>query len=172
MKNQKQIKNVSYSEGNEFQKLVMLIIIVAVIAAVFYGISIFVSKDRDKLKYQETPKSSQIEYDQILISDTFNKENEYYVLYTKEKNVFMTLYNSYITTYKAKEGAIPLYKADLSDSLNQKYIGTENKFERENFTIATECLLKVQEGSVVESYIGNETIVTKLYELSKTSSNS
>lgn len=171
MKNQKTLKTVSYNEGNEFQKLITLVLIVAAVAIIFYALAIYVSKDRNKLKYQETPTTSQIAYDEILMSDTFSKGNEYYVLYTKENNVFMTLYNSYISSYKAKSDAVPFYKANLSDSLNQKYVGTENKFEKDQLVIADTCLLKIQDGSIVENYVGNETIVTKLYEMSKTVSN-
>lgn len=163
---QKKIETKTPTEGNEFQKLMKLVVIVSVVAVIFYIIAIMVSNNRNKLKYQETQSNSQIGYDQILMSDTFHKGNEYYVLYTKKDNVFMTLYNSYITTYKAVSGSLPFYKADLSDSLNQAYIGELN-LNQEGFHLSDNSLLKISAGTVVESYIGNETIVNKLYEMGK-----
>lgn len=164
---QKKIEAKNITEGNEFEKLMKLVVIVSVIAILFYIVAIMVSNNRNKLKYQETKSDSQIVYDQILMSDTFHKGNEYYVLYTKKDNVFMTLYNSYITTYKAVSGSLPFYKADLSDTLNQSYIGEMN-LTQEGFHLSDNSLLKISAGTVIESYIGNETIVNKLYEMGKT----
>lgn len=169
-KNQKQtvINKPMPSESDEFKRLILLIIIVAVIALVFYFIAVVVSNKQKQLKYKEVTTKAQIEYDQLLASDIFRQTGDYYVLILKKDNEFSSLFNSYITTYKKKDGHLMVYKVDLGTVFNRDYLGEEANFDATNFHVNDDTLLRIQNGTVIESYVGNDKITEKLYQLGKT----
>lgn len=169
-KNQPKMNHSPMNETDEFRRFVIIIIIIAVIALVFYFLAVAVANKNNALKYKNNSEASQIEYDEIIIGEMFNKTNEYYVLLLKKDNDFKTIYENYIKTYKKKDNSLNVYKVDLSNAFNKKYVSDNNNFDVNNFKIADNALLKIKEKQIIESYVGNDAIIEQLYQLSKTES--
>lgn len=167
-KNQPKMISQAPSETDEFKKLILIIAVVAVISIVFYVVAVVVSNKRNQLKYKETTEKAQIEYDEILGSDIFTRGGEYYVLVLKKDNDFTALFKNYITTYKKKENHLMVYQVDLGNVWNRRYLGEENRFDPSSFQVNDNVLLKLQDGNVTESYVGNAAITEQLYQMGKT----
>lgn len=168
IKNQPKMISNSPSETDEFKKLIFIIAIVAVISIAFYLIAVVVSNKKNQLKYKEINEKAQIEYDEILGSDIFTRGGEYYVLVLKKDNDFEALFKNYITAYKKKENHLMVYQVNLGNVFNRRYLGEENHLEPENFMVNDNVLLKIKDGTVTESYVGNGAITEQLYQLGKT----
>ena len=73
---------------NEYkiQNLIKMVVILVLIVAIFYGLTIIITKNKQQPENNETPGNTEIQYDEILIGDIYNQnENEYYVLVELEE---------------------------------------------------------------------------------------
>lgn len=154
-------------EEYNIQNIIKFIVIVLVVAALFYLITIIVSKNKTQ-STSKTKEESVIQYDSIIIGNMFQqKEKEYYVLLKDKNDTYLSYYETYINNYKQKDSALKIYNVDLQSAFNKKYYGKENKINKENFMIKETTLLKIKNSEIEESYQGNEEISKKLEEISE-----
>lgn len=148
----------------KIENLIKIIIIVLLIAIIFYGLTIIITKNKkNSSDYTDNNTNADIQYTEILLGSLYNqKENEYYVLVETEKD-YLTLSSS-INTYSKKTEAIKLYTSNLDDAMNKKYKGETSNFENKYPTFSESTLLKVVNGKIVEHIEGTSDIQKKLAE--------
>lgn len=177
MKKAKKIKsqktNSMISTDNEMSKLIILILVVAFVFAVFYVITLFVTK-KENDKSDDTKDQSYeatIQYEKILAGNIFSQNhNEYYVLvYFKDDN-YVDYYKSYLSYYSTKENAVPYYFVDMDDVFNSSFRGENsnlNVSDAKKFKFSQTALLRIVDGKVISTYEGNENITGKLGRMTK-----
>ena len=159
MANRKQRRKTKTVYDEEYtqstKKVIITIGIVVVVFLGFYFMTVAINnKNRGlKTKNPETVEPT-IQYDEILADSTFTmKDKEYFVLFYDfdgpEAVYFETMFNEY-----ASDKEHHIYKVDLSNALNQKYIAADKsnkkaknasqlKIKNENAT-----LIKIKKGKV------------------------
>lgn len=168
-KNKKNNKNTVVT-GNELANLIKIIIIVCIVLLSFYFITVLVNKKRNNTVDGSDDTVATIQYDEIIVGEILNRsENEYFVLVKKENDVNYDLYQSYLSIYKEKENALRVYNVDLSSIFNANAIDEETVLTDtvQNFKFNDSVLIKVTNGSISESLIGNDQIENYLKELIK-----
>ena len=99
------------------------------------------------------------------------KENEYYVLATKEnknnQTNYMQLYKNYINQYNSLEDSFAFYYVDLSDALNKKYIGDNLNISDEinEIRLNDDVLFKIKNNKIEKYYTGSSNILDVLSKL-------
>lgn len=163
-------KNVTATikNENEFNKLIKIILILILFFAIFYGITYFVSNKQQNIigNGESQQKIAAIQYDKIIVGDIKNqKRDEYYVFMDKSDSNNYDLYQSYLSNYASKEDAIKVFTVDMNDIFNQDYYAKESNIDTDDmseFRIKEATLLKIEDGTIVESYEGKDEIVAKL----------
>ena len=160
------------STGDEGTRLIKIIVVILVLFAIFYFLTGYVSRymNRRENQIDNTPETAIIQYDKIMIGSILNQSpSEYYVLLNRSDDLYQSLYESYISTYKNDGEHLDVYMVDLDDSFNKKYISEEENLQPEkvsDFRIQNKALLKVTEHKITEVYQGDE-IASKLKELAQ-----
>ncbi len=156
-KEAKKIKNVTINEEDQGTAFIKLIAIVTVFVLVFFGITYIMTKKANKKENEET----EIQYSEILVGEIWSKGGTYYVLATHEKDPLKPIYTSYLSgqTY---------YLVNLDSVFNLQYVAeTSNLYTTTpseiRFKDAT--LLKLQDGRVIESYEGADSITNYIATL-------
>lgn len=147
-------------EEYKIENLIKIIIILILIAGLFYGLTIIIMNNQ-KEKVNNTTYDPEIKYDEILIGSIFNqKEEEYYVL-AELTSDYLTL-SSAVSNYSKKEDTLKIYIANLNDGFNKQYLGTESNFEKKYPIFSQSTLLKISNKKIVEYTEGIEEIQKKL----------
>ena len=176
----KKNNEIKVSTEYSIKNLIKIVIIITLIFALFYLITIFASKKIVK-DSDSSVKSTLVEdYDnKISFAELLNrKEEEYYVLATMEskyKNIgnysasYINLYNNYIEDYKNKENALIVYKINLDNVLNKAYISDKNNITNDlsELKVNDEALFKIKDKEIVEYYIGSKHILTGLKKINE-----
>lgn len=163
-------KKNSVTTSNELVNLIKIIVIVCVILLVFYFITVLVSKKNKTSAFSEDDSVAVIQYDKIIVGEILNRvENSYLVLVEKDDDVNSDLYQSYLSIYSGKDGALKVYNVDLGDVFNLSYVGDETVLDKgiQNYKFSDTTLIKINNGSIAEFYIGLEEIENYLKELIK-----
>lgn len=162
------------STDNEMSKLIFLILIVALIFAVFYVITIFITKKDDNEISQVNPNEDTevvIQYSKILAGNILtHTDGEYYVLVYFNNDKYLDLYRNYLAIYSKIDGAVPYYFVDMDDVFNKSFVGDKSNFDFENIEklkFSQTTLLRVNNGNIVSTYEGNEQITGKLGRMTK-----
>lgn len=164
--------NSIVSTDNEMSKLIVLILVVALIFALFYVITLFVTKKDSNTSNSDENVEATIQYQKILAGNILSQKNsEYYVLvYFKDDN-FIDLYKSYLTYYSTSvENAVPYYFVDMDDVFNISFVSEESKLSvtsSKDFKFSQTALLRIKDGKVISTYEGNEQITGKLGRMTK-----
>lgn len=159
------LKNNQSVESDESKKLIKIIIIVAIIFLLFYIATLFFTKkDKDNI-FKNDLNAAEIQYDEIIIGEMFNKQGEYYVLLQEEDDPYKSILNTYVTSIRS--GKNKIYTVDLSSAFNKSYISDENNCEEDNFKVKETLLLRIEDGKIKDHYENKDEILNKLKELSK-----
>ena len=145
-------------EKYNIKNLITFIIIVVAILVVFYGLTILITKKKNaEQKTEKQENTAIIDYDVILASEIYKqKEGSYYVFASKKDDEKLSDYTSKITKYRGKENALKIYEVDLNSSFNKGNVAEENNFEDGNIIFGGTTLLKIENGSIVEAYQGDD----------------
>ena len=169
----KKVKVSKIKNENEILKLLKLVIIVSLIVAVFYVITLFVNKkeeEKQETTINETPAT--IQYDYILVGNILKQSNKkYYVLATTQDDVNARVYEAYLSVYKNQKDSIRTYYIDLDNPLNSKFLKEESNFKFKNVTdisFKETTLLLIENNKIKKTYEGKENIIDVLTELIKT----
>ncbi len=173
LSSQKKTKTM-ISTDNEMSKLIILILVVALVFALFYVITLFVTKKDSSTTTNEGEDETQvsIQYEKILASNIFSQKNsEYYVLAYFGDDNYLDLYKSYLSYYKASvEGAVPYYLVDMDDVFNKSFIAEKSNLNVSNIKelkFSQTALLRIRDNKIISTYEGNEQIAGKLGRMTK-----
>ena len=156
-KNKKVVnENTPKENNNEMVKLFKIVLIVTGVMIVFYGITLLVTNKSEEVinsqnEENNQPASTEIQYENIMIGTMLNGSGTYYVLIEKEDDNRLAEYESIITTIKSSEDAPAIYKANLTDSFNETYLGKEQNYYVEDlskFRVTGTVLVKVKDGKI------------------------
>ncbi len=169
----KQTEEEITTEPNEFKRLLKIILIVTAIFAIFYVITILVTKKADDIKQEQknenkTTEKAEIQYENIMIGTMLNHSGTYYVLIEAKDDNRLDEYSSLIETIKANEDSPNIYKANLTDSFNKVYLGKEENYyvtDIAEFKVKSTTLIKIVDGKIDAAFDNYDAIKNKLTEL-------
>ena len=153
------------SATNELRKLSTILISIVGIICIFYIITVIVTKNNNSLQYQISDEISQISYTDILASDILRKDGTYYVLVKDSNDAYISLYETYITSYTSSEEHLQIYSVDLNDALNQDYKSKQNNLSSEKLQFKGTTLLKISNNAIEASYEDSTSINVHLKSL-------
>lgn len=147
------------------QFLITLIIVIVGVVGIYLLTKYVVKKDSSTTDNSTTTEEkSYIDPNTAIVGTMLNKSSdEYYVIIYDKTGDNATTYYSIVSTYKAKDKALKVYTVDLSNSLNKKYIATDNKTNPkaanlEDLKFGEVTLLKVKNNKISEAYETNDAI--------------
>lgn len=169
--NQKEIE-IQYS----IKSMIKIVIALILIFVLFYVLTVFVI---DNKKVEEDVKNhAVIDSEKITLSQILSqKENEYYVLATKEsmykkaagmKANYIELYDSYILKYQQSEDEpLKFYRVDLDSAFNKSYLSDKSNItdNLSELKISDEVLIKIKNKKIDKYYIGHSLIASELSKL-------
>lgn len=159
------LKSTSSVESSEYKKLVILIIIIATVFLIFYLLTILFTKDNNDDIFKNDLNVSEIQYNEIIVGNMFDKNGEYYVLLLEENDLYKNIFDSYISTIRNDNKKI--YTVDLSSAFNKKYISYDYSYDKNDFKVKGTVLIKIDDNEIKEHYESKDDILNKLKELSK-----
>lgn len=175
MKKAKLVKNNKKQEIMEkdtysLKSFLLIILVLVIILGIFYFITTLVVKPVNPIDNDNGVTI--IDSTKITLSNLLNrKEEEYYVLATKQNNNaqanYQTLYNNYINEYKKQEDALTFYNVNLDDALNKNYISGELNItdDLSELKVNDDILFKIKDNKIEEYFAGNKNILKELSEL-------
>ena len=169
-KTEKKNKKVVIEEEEfSIKNLIKTIIIILLVLAVFYGITVLVVKPLVTEKKSEPVQfdPSKITMNQLLT----RKDKKYYVLAVKESEYlnlytdlnYFGLYNSYINDYRQKEDALNFYWINMDEAFNSAHWSDELNISK--LIINDDVLFKISNGKIAEYYVGHDKIINALKKL-------
>ena len=146
------------------QFLITLIIVIIGVVGIYLLTKYVVKKDNATNNSSNTEEKNYIDPNMAIFGTMLNKISYayYVIIYDKTKDNATTYY-SLVSTYKAKDKALKVYTVDLSNSLNKKYIATDNKTNPkatnlEDLKFGEVTLLKVKNNKITEAYETTDAI--------------
>lgn len=146
------------------QFLITLIIVIIGVVGIYLLTKYVVKKDNATNNSSNTEEKNYIDPNTAIVGTMLNKSSDayYIIIYDKTKDNATTYY-SLVSTYKAKDKALKVYTVDLSNSLNKKYIATDNKTNPkatnlEDLKFGEVTLLKVKNNKITEAYETTDAI--------------
>ena len=146
------------------QFLITLIIVIIGVVGIYLLTKYVVKKDNATNNSSNTEEKNYIDPNTAIVGTMLNKSSDayYVIIYDKTKDNATTYY-SLVSTYKAKDKALKVYTVDLSNSLNKKYIATDNKTNPkatnlEDLKFGEVTLLKVKNNKITEAYETTDSI--------------
>ena len=144
-------------------KITLIIVIIGVVG-IYLLTKYVVKKDNATNNSSNTEEKNYIDPNTAIVGTMLNKSSDayYVIIYDKTKDNATTYY-SLVSTYKAKDKALKVYTVDLSNSLNKKYIATDNKTNPkatnlEDLKFGEVTLLKVKNNKITEAYETTDAI--------------
>ena len=148
-----------------------IIIAVTAIFLLFYLIT-YVVESGNKNKNQDNDETEvTIQYDEILISNLLEQPNkEYFVLAYDENDQYFTAYNTYLSTYKTKTGALRYYTSIISNGFNKIYYDKDadskpNVSKLRDFKLNKSTLFRITDCKITKTNEGHDAIITYLNSL-------
>ena len=146
------------------QFLITLMIVIIGVVGIYLLTKYVVKKDNATNNSSNTEEKNYIDPNTAIVGTMLNKSSDayYVIVYDKTKDNATTYY-SLVSTYKAKDKALKVYTVDLSNSLNKKYIATDNKTNPkatnlEDLKFGEVTLLKVKNNKITEAYETTDAI--------------
>lgn len=144
-------------------KVLCIMFGVLLFLAIFYFITIAIVSDKEE---ENDTEETVIQYEQILAGSSFNmKDDEYLVVYYDFSDEELAELTSAVYNY-GYSGFSILYKVDMSDGFNKKYIAEDssnkNPGSASDLAINGPTLIKIVDGKCVDYIEGNEKIIDYL----------
>lgn len=155
------------SDGEEFGRLIKIILIVTVIMIVFYGVTVVVTNKVKEAKDEQSSESKGIQYDNIMVGSMLKINGNFYVLIEDQDDPRISEYDTLRQTIAANPDAPKIFVADLSDSFNSSYLSSESNYESDmtKFKVTGTTLVKIEDHKIIETYDSYDEINDKLKEL-------
>ncbi len=159
----KKMKYRTAEQDEMINFVIVILIVLACVAAIYFLTRIFVTKDLFK---EEQPTVDEvipgvIDYDVAIMGQLLNRpEKEYYVvIYNQAEGDYVAEMSLLMNTYKAEKDAKKMYSVDLSNKLNESHYDPENvetdikkleKMEVKDIKVGDITLIKVKKGKIVK----------------------
>lgn len=157
--------------GNEMGKFVLMIVIVAVLFGIFYGVTILITNKKETTK-PTTTDTKEIEYDNILLGNLLvQKEDKYYVLISDQDDDNITIYEGYLHAYSQLEKHDMVYYTILNHPMNSQFKSDKTNTNITNILdlkIKGTTLVYVEKGKITKTYDNEEQLFKHLKEITKT----
>jgi len=164
-KKQKLNYEKNYEPDNEVLKIVKILIAVILFLALFYFFAMIMTGEIKLGNKKKEDEVTQIQYDEILAGETFNKnDEEYYVFYFNFSEKISSSYLTYREGYLSKTEHFPMYMVDLEKGFNTSYIRKDNEEREEypenieNLKVTSPTIVKVKDKKVVERVEGKDEV--------------
>lgn len=156
------MKNEEKNVLKEVKNYLIVLGFVVLFLGTFYFIATMLidNESSDDINY-ESPIS--IQYDEILVGEILSQEGSYYVLASREEDVYVTLYEEQLSTYEDTNGKV--YTVDLDSVFNSKFLAEEANYEftqLSEITFNETVLLYIEEGSIKEYFETKDAITAEL----------
>ena len=161
------IDSVVSDDENEIKRFIFIILGIAVIMGIIYGVTELVEKKKESDTVEVV--DGEINYDIVSVGTILNRPyDEYYVLVYDGESPEAVKYSAMITSYKGSEDPEKIYYCDLGNSLNKKYynVNNDNKSKNaqktEDFDFGNLTLLHIKGGKITEYIEDYKSIQEKL----------
>lgn len=169
MKKDKTIKYVT-EEQKEVRKFVFILVgLVVVLIGIYFFTRAFIVKDLFNNNKETTYTDGEINYDVAIVGNMLNRPyTEYYVIAFNSESTKANYYNTLSSKYMTSDGSLKLYYIDLNNSLNSKYVASEDdKYSTEfksldDLKLGEITLIKVKNKKVVKFITDIEMIKEEL----------
>lgn len=146
----------------EVFKVIAIIVGVLLFLAIFYFITVGIVSDKEETDNKE---QTAIQYEQILAGSSFNmKDSEYLVVYFDFSDEELSELTEAVDY--GYSGINKLYKVDMNDGFNKKYMAEENLNKQPSsaseLTINGPTLIKIVDRKCVEYVEGMQEIIDYL----------
>ena len=166
--NTKELAKENFITTEEAKKVGIVLAIIVGVFCLFFVITKALKKDDFSDIFVESLDVAEIQYTDILIGNIFKQsENEYYVLIqnTEEEIEEIVYYAQNYQSLYDKDKDCKLYTAQLNNAFNKKFYGDTDSYETDSLSFSKTTLVKVSNGSIVETYAQYDDIANKLEEL-------
>ncbi len=157
--------------SDEMGKLIKIIVVLIVIVAAFYGLTVIITKFQ-KASTPERNKNTVpavIQYDEILIGTILNQvRDEYYVLIQKDDDQYQILTSYYLQKYSSDSKSLKVYMSNINSIYNEFYISETSNVRTNNineFRVSTITLVKIKNHEIVEAYEGLDDVESAFKKL-------
>lgn len=161
-KEEKKIEEVK--SGIDFSSSIYVVAGILLFILAFYLLTLYITNKNKDDDEDNTPKEVEISSDKILVGSILSKSKDEYLVLCYDFNTEKDTYDSIFTTAKATGKKI--YKVDLGNGLNSKYItngeSNKNPTKANEFLINGASLIKVNNNKVVEYIEGQDQITNYL----------
>ncbi len=159
-------------ENSEITNLIKIIVVLVVIFLLFYGITYFVAKARNKKTTDDT-KTISFDYSTIMMSNLLEQVYPEYLVFAIDKDeTYYEAYNSLMSLYTGKADTLPVYRVDLNSKFNSSFY--DKTLESSvidsnisNLKVNKSTIFRVKNGNIEASYVGHDAIVNYLNEALK-----
>ena len=95
--------NIDSIDGNSYKNIIVTVIVVLVIAVLFYLLTVYITNKPDKVRIAE----GSISYEQISAGSTFNMSDKKYlvIFYNRDYSGDIT---TAVSNFKSKDKALPI----------------------------------------------------------------
>ena len=160
------------SSSDEISKIIKIISVIAVCFAIVYFATSYIT---ERMSNKEEEQEVQIQKEEILISETFEKTDKEYVVmyYDYEDDVNANLYAMLIQNYNNKKKDVPIYKVDLASNLSKNYVAQDeeksnaNPTSLSNLKIKGATIVRIKDKKVIKYIEGKDSIKSYFEELTK-----
>ena len=161
-----------FIENSEITNLIKIIVVLVVIFLLFYGITYFVAKARNKKNTDDT-KTVSFDYSTIMMCNLLEQVYPEYLVFAIDKDeTYYEAYSSLMSLYTGKADTLPVYRVDLNSKFNSSFY--DKTLESSvidsnisNLKVNKSTIFRVKNGNIEASYVGHDAIVNYLNEALK-----
>jgi len=154
------IKN---SDEQEISSFIKILVGVVIVIAGIWLITNHINKDKNS---ELNNTKGAVDYNLILVGSIFNRpETEYYVLAFDSKDNNGVIYNSYLSSYQAKEKSLRIYYINLDNEFNKDYYSEKGNPGAKSLTelkLSNPTLIKIKDKKIVKYVEGKDNIKSEL----------
>lgn len=165
-------KNLVYANNDssdEFSKLFKIVLIVTAIIAVFYLVTVVVTRKANAIKTARKEESEEviIQYDNVIVGSMLKIDGSFYVLIEDEDDKNIAEYQTLLQTIAANDDASKIYVATLSNSFNKIYLANESNYDSDlsKFRVTGSTLVQVSNHEIVSVFDTYDSIKSELNNL-------
>jgi hypothetical protein len=153
--------NIDSIDGNSYKNIIVTVIVVLVIAVLFYLLTIYIINKPDKVRVTE----GSISYEQISAGSTFNMSDKKYlvIFYNRDNSGDIT---TAVSNYKSKDKALPIYYVDYNDAINASVTSKDSSNPKatkaSELKVKNPTLIEISNGSISQYIEGEEKVIDYL----------
>lgn len=153
--------NIDSIDGNSYKNIIVTVIVVLVIAVLFYLLTVYITNKPDKVRIAE----GSISYEQISAGSTFNMSDKKYlvIFYNRDNSGDIT---TAVSNYKSKDKALPIYYVDYNDAINASVTSKDSSNPKatkaSELKVKNPTLIEISNGSISQYIEGEEKVIDYL----------